>query len=151
MQRRWNMSLWIGVLILFFGLGSYVPIFSRFPVTRDFPWANLLLLLTGGFFLARGLTRAFRQPDVYRGRILGTGLAVVCLAGCVLFIYGLFFLVRQIPSSPDAPKVGQKAPAFTLPDQNGKAVSLSELISSGTQGADAKPKAALLIFYRGYW
>ena len=151
MKRRWNMSLWLGVLILFFGLGSYVPLFSRFPLTRDFPWANILLLLVGGFFMARGLTRAFRQPDVYRGRILGTGLAVLCLVGCTLFVYGLFYLVRQIPPSPDAPKIGQKAPDFSLPDQNGKAVALSELISSGAQSGDAKPRGALLIFYRGHW
>jgi peroxiredoxin Q/BCP len=37
--------------------------------------------------------------------------------------------------------VGQSAPDFTLPDQNGKAVSL----------AAAQGHKAVLVFYRGYW
>ncbi|PYQ51967.1 MAG: hypothetical protein DMF59_06180 [Acidobacteria bacterium] len=37
--------------------------------------------------------------------------------------------------------VGQQAPDVTLPDQNGKAVRLSE-----TRG-----HKVVLVFYRGYW
>jgi len=37
--------------------------------------------------------------------------------------------------------VGQRAPDFTLPDQNGKAVSM----------AAAQGHKAVLVFYRGYW
>jgi hypothetical protein len=159
MKRRWNLSLWAGAFIMLFGLGSYVPIFSLFPVTRDFPWANLLLLLAGGILLGRGLMRAYRQPELYRGRIFGTFLSALCLAGTLFFGYGLFYLVRQIPAAPNAPRVGQKAPDFTLPDQNGKPVALAELLSSPIAGAGAigaettkpKPAGALLIFYRGHW
>ena len=37
--------------------------------------------------------------------------------------------------------LGQQAPDFTLPDQNGKAVTLSA----------ARGHKAVLVFYRGYW
>ncbi|HJY86911.1 MAG TPA: hypothetical protein VKE24_08755 [Candidatus Acidoferrales bacterium] len=65
-------------------------------------------------------------------------------------------LAGQLPPSKAAPRVGQKAPDFTLPDSNGKPVKLSELLASSEwhQGAVAAPSRApwvLLIFYRGYW
>ena len=39
--------------------------------------------------------------------------------------------------------VGQKAPEFTLLDQNEKPITLAALLSGS--------KAAVLIFYRGFW
>ena len=62
-----------------------------------------------------------------------------------LFGYGILHVARQLPASAGAPRVGSKAPAFALPDQNGKPVSLTDLLSS------AGTHAAVLIFYRGYW
>jgi peroxiredoxin len=53
-----------------------------------------------------------------------------------------------------APRVGQKAPDFTLPDTAGKRVSLSELLASPAAGAgeaNGKTRWVVLIFYRGYW
>ena len=152
MKRRWNLLLWIGFFIVLFGLGSYIPLFALFPVTRDFPWANLLLLAIGGVLMCAGLIRAFKQPDVYRGKIFGSILAVLSIAGISLFAYGLFYEARQLPSATAAPRVGQKAPDFTLPDQNGKAVTLADLLSSGPTGtAKARANLVLLVFYRGHW
>ena len=152
MKRSWNFSLWAGFLLVLASLLSYIPIFSLFPVTRDFPWVNLLLFLFGGVLLAVGLKRAFRQPEHYRGKVFGSFLAALSLAGIVFFCYGLFYLVRQLPPSASAPSVGQKAPEFTLPDQNGKAVTLAELFSSPPASASkAKASSVLLIFYRGFW
>lgn len=57
----------------------------------------------------------------------------------------------QLPPAPqNVPKVGEKAPDFTLPDASQKPVRLSALLSdSATPGQ--KGSWVLLIFYRGYW
>ena len=60
----------------------------------------------------------------------------------------------QLPPLPKGtPKVGEKAPDFTLPDKNEKLVKLSDLLNSapgkGTAGKDSQWVA--LVFYRGYW
>ena len=152
MKRRWNLLLWAGFLVVLAGLGSYIPLFALFPVTRDFPWANLLLLAIGGVLLCAGLIRAFKQSEVYRGKIFGSIMAVLSIAGIGLFAYGLFYEVRQIPSATAAPRIGQKAPDFTLPDQDGKTVTLANLLSSGPAGTVyEKANGVLVIFYRGYW
>jgi len=152
MKRRWNLSIWAGFLLVLAGLISYVPLFSLFPITRDFPWVNLLLLAAGSVLLVSGLRRAFGQPRLYRGKIFGSILAVLSVAGISFFSYGLFYVARQLPAAETAPRVGEKAPDFTLPDQNGKTVSLAELLSSSPAGAaGAKANGVLVIFYRGHW
>src|SRR5437763_11618028 len=135
MNRRWNPSIWTGFTLVLAGLVSYIPVFVLFPVTRDFPWANLLLLLAGGVLLARGLKRAYGRPEIYRGRIAGPILGALSTIGVGLFAYGILFQARQLPLSAAAPQLGQKAPDFTLSDQDGKPVRLAELLSSPLPGA----------------
>jgi hypothetical protein len=144
MKRNWNWPLWAGFILVLAGFLSY-SFFALVPVTRDFPWVNLLLFCGGGILLATGLVRAFRQPELYRGKIFGPILAALSLLVVGLFAYGVFYIVRQMPASAGAPRVGEKAPEFTLPDQDGKPVALADLRSSG--GA----RGALIIFYRGHW
>ncbi len=152
MKRHWNFSLWAGFLLVLAGLLSYVPVFALFPITRDFPWVNLLLFLAGGVVLIAGLRRAFRHPEIFRGKIFGPLLTVLSAAGISFFIYGIFILGRQMPPSAAAPHLGQKAPEFALPDQDGKPVSLADLLSSPPPGTkSAKSSGVLLIFYRGHW
>lgn len=141
-KRRWNLSLWSGFPLALVALFSY-PFFAQYPVTRDFPWANLLLFAIAGILLVIGLARAFGNPRVYRGKIFGPIFMVISLAAFGLLAYPLFYVVRQMPASMGAPRVGQKAPDFTLPDQNGKSVALADLLSNSS--------GALLIFYRGHW
>jgi hypothetical protein len=154
MKRRWNVFVWIGFLVILVGVFSYTPVFIWFPMTRDFPWANLLLFAVGAALLALGLKRAFRQPQVYRGRITGTVFGALSLILFGLFAFGIFYYARQLPGSKGAPQVGQKAPDFTLSDKDGNPVKLSTLLSSPANpggGAAGKTLAVLLIFYRGYW
>jgi hypothetical protein len=156
MKRSWNWPIWAGFLLAVAGLFSYVPIFAQFPLTRDFPWVNLLMLAGALALLGLGLTRAYRRPDAYRGRVFGPALALLSLVGIGFFCWGLFYAARQLPASSSSPRVGQKAPDFVLPDQDGKPVALADLISSPPAGPQpsaggVKPAGALLIFYRGYW
>jgi hypothetical protein len=142
MKRNWNLSLWIGFLLILAALFSF-PFFVQFPATRDFPWVNLLLFAVGGALLIRGLIRAFGQPAAYRGKVSGSILTLLSLAGFGLFAYGVFYMGRHLPASTGAPKVGQHAPDFSLPDQTGKLITLADLTSAG--------HGAILIFYRGHW
>jgi hypothetical protein len=151
MKRSWNWLLWIGFLLMLAAPTSYMLVFVWHPITRDFPWVSLLMFAAGAVWLVMGLVRAFRQPQLYRGRIFGSVLTVLGLAVFGVFAFGLFYLGRQLPRSDAAPHVGQKAPDFTLTDQNGKSVSLSRLLSEPIPGTSTKPKGALLIFYRGHW
>ncbi len=124
------------------GFLSYT-FFAQFPVTRDFPWANLLLFAAGGIFLVLGLFRAFGKAQVYRGKVFGPILATLGILMFGFFSYVFFYQLRQVPPSTGAPRVGQKAPDFTLLDQDGKDVALGNLVS--------RSKAVALIFYRGFW
>jgi hypothetical protein len=101
-------------------------------------------MFAGGLvLLGVGLKRAYGRRDRYRGRIFGPLLALLCLACVGMFVWGIFVVARDLPASLAAPRVGQRAPDFTLPDQDGKPVALADMLSGS--------KAAVLIFYRGYW
>jgi len=143
MRRSWNSLIWAGFAVTLAAAFSYIPIFVRFPATRDIPWPNLLLFLTGGCLLAAGLKRAYSEPERYAGKVSGAILGALALALFGLFCWGNFVFARHVPSSARAPKPGDAAPDFTLPDASGKPVSLAELRGSN--------RAVLLIFYRGYW
>ena len=159
MKRSWNPRIWIGFVLSLAAMVSYPTVFARYAITRDFPWATLPLLALGIFLVASGFTRAFRRPDAYRGKISGSilGAATVLLAGFFLFM--IFYGSRQIPASHGAPRVGEAAPDFTLPDSKGNNVTLSSLLNSSfgsddgpTAGsASEKTAAVVLVFYRGYW
>jgi len=140
-KRKWNWPLWVGFVVAVGGLFSY-EFFAEFPMTRDFPWANLLLFGIGAALLLLGLFRAFGRPQVYRGRVSGSIFATISLFLFAFFAYEIFYVLRQVPISAQAPRVGAKAPEFSLPDQNGKSVVLGDLLS---------PNGAVLIFYRGHW
>jgi hypothetical protein len=138
---------------------SYPTLFVRYPITRDYPWVTLILMALGLYLVGSGMARAFRQPDVYRGKIFGSILGVLSVVIVGLFLFGILHLTRMLPASHGAPQVGQAAPDFTLPDSQGNDVTLSKLVDSpfpaagmaATGAAPAKTAAVILIFYRGYW
>ena len=132
-----------------FAFLSYVPIFVRYPITRDIPWVNFLLFALGLLLLLAGLRRAFSQPKVYRGKIAGPILTTLSVAALVLFCLFTFSLGKHLPLAAQAPKVGQKAPDFTLTDTDGAPISLATLLSTPTPSGPTK--GVLLVFYRGYW
>jgi hypothetical protein len=141
MKRKWNWSIWLGFVVAVGGVFSY-EFFAQFPITRDFPWATLLLFGTGAALLIVGLFRAFGRPQVYRGKVFASISVVITVLLFAFFSYETFYVLRQVPLSAQAPRVGEKTPEFSLPDQNGKQVALTDLLS---------PNGAVLIFYRGHW
>ena len=148
-MKRLNWQICAGFLLSLFAGLSYEFVFVRWPITRDFPWANLILFAIAMVFLFLGLRRAFK-PDK---RIVSKLFSSLAAALGVLFFAGLLFVVfvagRWLPVSAGAPQVGQRAPDFTLADSNNKPVTLAQLLTEPIN--NKQPKAVLLIFYRGYW
>ena len=136
MKRRFNWPLWSGFLLTVVAFFSYYGFFSQFPLTRDVPWVSFLLLLLAVALLVTGWRRAQRKVLASIVMVLG------------LLVTGFFtFLVtagsKGLPLSNLAPEVGEKAPAFTLPDTQNRPVALNDLLH-GSNGV-------LLVFYRGHW
>lgn len=149
--RRFNWPLWVGLLVTLIGGFSYIAVFIWFPITRDFPWVNLLLFAVALVLLWKGVRRAFARDRAHpkRSRIIATMVTTFSVAIIALFCFSYFVFARWLPPSTGAPHVGQKIPEFALPDSTGRQVSLNELLTTPIDGK--APKGVLLIFYRGYW
>jgi hypothetical protein len=150
-SRRLNWPLWAGFVLTIAAFLTYFFVFVLFPVTRDFPWANLLLFVAALVFLFLGVRSGFAsdRPHPIRSKIVTSIVATLSVVILGLFVFIIFVGGRWLPASKGAPQVGQRAPEFTLPDTSGKQVSLNELLTSPINGN--APKGVLLIFYRGYW
>jgi hypothetical protein len=147
--RSFNWPVWAGLLISVVAFFSYFFVFVRFPVTRDFPWASLLLFGVAAALLLVGLRRAFAPERRLGSKAAGIVAATLAVAIFGFFVFTTFIMSRWMPAAQGAPRIGQRAPDFTLSDTDGKPVSLSELLSTPVNGK--APKGVLLVFYRGYW
>jgi hypothetical protein len=106
----------------------------------------------GNFSSRRIGPRFWQAAELSRGKIAGPILAALSVVAFGFFSYLIFYELRQLPSSAGAPRVGERAPEFTLPDQDNNQVSLADLLSApASSGSTAKGNAVLLIFYRGFW
>jgi hypothetical protein len=156
-QRRSNVATWWGLLFAIVALGCNAAFFVGVPFQAAVTWLSLLFAAVALIFLVTGLKRAFRQPEVYRGKVLTVVLTVIALLPAGLSALG-FVGARKLPGATAAPQVGQKVPDFTLADTSGKPVSLDQLLAASSEASSGQPsfesrapKAVLLIFYRGYW
>jgi peroxiredoxin Q/BCP len=145
--RALNWPLWSGVLLAPIAFLSYPFVFERWPVTRDFPWVNLLLFSLSALLLVAGLRRAFapgprRWLRITAG-LLGTALSVAIFAN---FAMTVFVHARRLPVSVHAPLVGERAPDFTLHDEHGALISLRSLLSPGSASGAPASKGVLLVF-----
>ena len=148
-MKRLNWPIWVGFLLSLIALLSYPFVFVNWPITRDFPWVNLLLFGISALLLFAGVKRAF-SPDRKRiSKIAASVLATLSVLVLGFFIFSFFIASRWLPAAHGAPRIGQKAPDFTLADTNNKQVSLGSLLSEPINGKAAK--GVLMIFYRGYW
>src|SRR5215468_9437598 len=148
-MKRLNWQIWAGFLLSLLALLSYPNVFIRWPITREFPWANLVLFAIAFVLLLLGLRRAFKPDKKIVAKIfssLAASFGVFMLAALLFLIY---VMGTWLPASSAAPQVGQKAPDFTLSDTNNKPVTLAQLLVEPIN--NKPPKGVLLIFYRGYW
>lgn len=148
-KPKFNWPIWVSLVLSIFAFLSYPLIFVNWPVTRDFPWANLTLFAVAAFLLIVGIRRAFAPGRRRLSKILSALVATLSVLVLGMFILVAFIGARWLPASTGAPQVSQKAPGFTLNDTNSKPVSLTDLVLQPINGKPAK--GVLLIFYRGYW
>jgi hypothetical protein len=161
-QRNW--APWLGLLLAVAALLSNAGFFVALPGQGVLAWLGVALAIAALVCAVIGVMRAFRQSQVYGGKVSSSILGVLSLLICALVALASIG-ARKLPSSSAAPQVGQKVPDFTLADSNGIQVSLDALLGrapgSISQGApvpvnspyisSVRPKAVLLVFYRGYW
>lgn len=149
--RRINWPLWAGFLLTLLAAFSYFAFFVKFPVTRDFPWANLLLFLVAAVLVVMGIRRGFARNRAHpkRSKVVTSIVTTLSVVVFAFFIFAIFIAARWLPASTGAPHVGQRVPEFTLSDANDRQVSLNQLMSEPIDGK--APKGVLLVFYRGWW
>jgi hypothetical protein len=148
-MKRINWPIWAGFVVSLVAVLSYPFVFVRWSITREFPWANLILFAIAFVLLFVGVRRAFLPDKTIVSKVFSALAAVLGL----FFLAGLLFLIyvmgSWLPKSTGAPQVGQQAPPFILTDSNDKPVTLAQLLSEPVNNKPAK--GVLLIFYRGYW
>lgn len=88
------------------------------------------VLLAGALLLALSAARRDRRAWI-------RGIAGLQLAALLLALWG-FFVFARMPAT----RVPERAPDFTLPDQDGRPVTLSAELQKGP---------VLLVFFRGHW
>lgn len=145
--RGLNWPLWSGFLLSPIAFLSYPFVFERWPVTRDFPWVNLLLFGLTALLLVTGLRRAF-APGRMRWLRITSGLVASALSVAIFanFAMSVFVHARHLPASAHAPRVGERAPDFTLPDESGALISLAALLSPTPVSGAPASKGVLLVF-----
>jgi hypothetical protein len=176
-QRNW--APWFALLLALAAMLSNAAFFLGLPGPKLIAWLVVALAIAALVCAAVGIMRAFRQPQVYGGKVSSSILGVLSLLICGLVGFGSIHS-RDLPSSAAAPQVGQKVPEFTLADTSGNKVSLDQLLGKADAstktvslvappravlevmgkadevapvlaGIATPPKAVLLVFYRGYW
>jgi hypothetical protein len=165
-QRNW--AAWLGLLFAVAAMLSNAGFFLGLPAPRLIAWLGVVLVIAALVCAVIGVMRAFRQPQIYGGKVSSSILGVLALLICGLVAFGSFH-ARDLPSSAAAPQVGQKVPDFTLADTGGNKVSLGQLLGKADSSTSASAnngsgqaipaglstatptRAVLLVFYRGYW
>jgi hypothetical protein len=178
-QRNW--APWLGLLFAVAAMLSNAAFFLGLPGPKLIAWLGVALAIAALVCAVIGVMRAFRQPQVYGGKVSSSILGVLSLLICGLVAVASIGS-RALPVATNAPQVGQKVPDFTLADTNGNKISLGQLLGKAdgevvaANGAKVDPKlkavlesthtndlpqvvhlaatptrAVLLVFYRGYW
>src|SRR6185437_7957141 len=97
--RRINWPLWIGFVFSIAAFLTYFFVFVQFPVTRDFPWANLLIFAVALILLFLGVRRGFAsdRPHPTRSKIVSSIVATLGVVILGLFVFTIFVVGRWLP------------------------------------------------------
>lgn len=128
------LMVWLGPIIAFFGVASYFTVFAQWPVTRDVPWVNLILLAVALGLSIAGLARS-------RRRVLASGGLALTIFLSGFFGWYCYVFSQDIPSAELALDVGATVPAIVLRDDQGQDVDLAAI---------SRDKL-VLVFFRGHW
>src|SRR3954468_7146377 len=139
-QRNW--APWIALLLALAAMLSNAAFFMGLPGQRAIPWLSVALAIAALVCAAMGVMRAFRQSQVYGGKISSSILGVLSLLICGLVAVASV-TSRALPVATNAPQVGQKVPDFTLADTNGNKVSLGQLLGKDRVSLVAPPREVL--------
>jgi hypothetical protein len=122
---------------------SYLHILRAIPNYTRFSVGKSLVICCGrDSARARSIPRLWQTADLSRQNLRTNSGRARRIDVRFVFLH-ILLRTAAVPPSTGAPRVGQKAPEFTLSDQDGKDVSLSDFIG--------RSKAVALIFYRGFW
>ncbi|HKE55567.1 MAG TPA: hypothetical protein VKB46_02660, partial [Pyrinomonadaceae bacterium] len=128
-MKRFNWQIWAGFFLSLVAGLSYPFIFVRWPVTREFPWANLVLFAIAFVLLFLGVRRAFKPEKGILAKLFGSLAVALGLLNLAALLFLIFVMGSWLPASKAAPQVGQKAPDFTLTDVNNQPVTLAQLLT----------------------
>jgi hypothetical protein len=136
-RRPRNYFAWIGPLVAIAGFLSYYAYFSMWPLFRDVPWLNLLVLLAATALSVQGVRVA--RPGLGRA---GSIAGLVVSAGLLGFLsYYCFVLSYGLPDPNRVVAERTRIPSVTLASWDGRPIDV----------ADAARDTLILVFYRGYW
>jgi hypothetical protein len=138
-RTRTNHALWLGPFVALVGFLSYFLFFVQWPIFRDVPWANLLLLAGALALSVIGLRRAGSRGGwrVAAG-IVGLGFTGLVAAGFVFYVFSLSY---QLPSAELAIAEGEPFPAMTLVAEDGSVFDTGTELGGRT----------IVVFFRGHW
>ena len=123
---------WLGLAFTLLGGVSYFLLMS-IPWIRSSALPNTVLVGVG---LLLSLMAIFKKPGLLT---ILTGVPSVLVG--VGFLLSVFVLMK-LPEAKPGLAVGAQPPALSLPNQDGKSVSLTDYRGKGP---------VLLVFYRGHW
>ena len=129
-------SAWLAVSVVV-AVGAVVAyaLLIRVPLVRNHPG---LCVVACALAVALAVLALVRPRGRRWPAWLALGLTTLLLAGSAWFN----FIAARIPATATVLRIGERPPAFTLPDADGHPVSLADFRGK---------KPVVLVFYRGYW
>lgn len=131
-QNSANKFAWIGLLLSAVGGISYFLMLDV-PWIRSAAIPNTVLTVAGLVLTVAALVKRRSRVTIIAGLV------------SIFFSIGFlssFYVMMKLPAAQATVAVGNDAPDFELPNQDGEPVRLSSFEGNGP---------VLLVFYRGHW